>query len=139
MLQAARAVPVHAFEIIPSGCAGGRGFGHLDSIVRHRLLDGLCSNLSVLCLSAAALAGAGDGADEAGEREASAAAHRAALHAYVFFLSWLCGAAEAEARAVAPAAPTGAPLVVSHETPRRHSGSKYSAPPAQFLQRVRRV
>ena len=88
----------------------------MESIARHRLVDGLCSNLSVLCLSASALTAADDAADEAGEREASAAAHRSALHAYVFFLSWLCGVAEAEARAAAPAAPAGAPCVVQFHT-----------------------
>ncbi|KAK9839654.1 hypothetical protein WJX81_003584 [Elliptochloris bilobata] len=84
-----------------------RGFTHLDSVTRHRLVDGLCSNLSVLCLSASALSGAGDPGDDGSEREATAASHRSALHAYVFFLSWLCSLAEAEARAAAPAAPSG--------------------------------
>lgn len=81
-----------------------RGFAHLDSVTRHRLVDGLCSNLSVLCLSASALVAADDAPDEAGEREVTAASHRSALHAYIFFLSWLCAAAESEASTAEPAA-----------------------------------
>lgn len=81
-----------------------RGFAHLDSVTRHRLVDGLCSNLSVLCLSASALVAADDAPDEGGEREVTAASHRSALHAYIFFLSWLCAAAEAEASTAEPAA-----------------------------------
>jgi hypothetical protein len=90
-----------------------RGFAHLDSIARRRLVDGLCSNLSVLCLSVSALVAAEAAGDDGGEREAAAAGHRNALHAYVFFLSWLYSAAEAEVRAAAAAAPgaVGAPAL----------------------------
>jgi len=71
----------------------------------------------VLCLSVSALVAAEAAGDDGGEREAAAASHRNALHAYVFFLSWLCSAAEAEARAAAQAAPGAVGVPGPHTHP----------------------
>ena len=79
-------------------CAHHRGFKHISSISRKRLVDGLCSNLSVLGLSIGALVSVTEPEDPA-EHEASSASHRSALKAYTFFLSWLTSAAEEEDRA----------------------------------------
>ena len=78
-----------------------RGFKHVSSISRKRLVDGLCSNLSVLGLSIGALVSVQNPQDPA-EHEASSASHRSALKAYAFFLSWLTALAEDEARAAGP-------------------------------------
>lgn len=78
----------------------GRGFSHLSSIARKRLVDGLCSNLSVLGLSIGALVSVQE-PDDAAEHEAAATSHRSALTAYVFLLSWLARLAEGEAKVAA--------------------------------------
>ena len=83
-----------------------RGFKHLSSISRTRLVDGLCSNLSVLSLSIGALTSVQE-PDDPAEHEASCASHRSALKAYVFFLSWLTSAAEDEEKAAVPEPTTG--------------------------------
>lgn len=106
------------------GPARRRGFSCLGSIARRRLVDGLASSLSVLVLSVGALASAGAAPEDPPEHEAAAAAHRSALSAYVFFLSWLVRLAEAEERSVAataaPGAPAGAPCdAACHAAPRR--------------------
>ncbi|CAL5220968.1 g3074 [Coccomyxa viridis] len=78
-----------------------RGFKHVSSISRKRLVDGLCSNLSVLGLSIGALVSVQE-PDDPAEHEASAASHRSALKAYAFFLSWLTALAEEEAQTAVP-------------------------------------
>lgn len=87
-------------------CAHHRGFKHVSSISRKRLVDGLCSNLSVLGLSIGALVSVTEPEDPA-EHEASSASHRSALKAYTFFLSWLTSVAEEEDRAAIPEAGAG--------------------------------
>ena len=77
-----------------------RGFTHLSSIARKRLVDGLCSNLSVLGLSIGALVSVQE-PDDAAEHEAAATSHRSALTAFVFLLAWLSRLAEDEAKAAA--------------------------------------
>ena len=77
-----------------------RGFTHLSSIARKRLVDGLCSNLSVLGLSIGALVSVQE-PDDAAEHAAAATSHRSALTAYVFLLAWLLKLAEDEAKAAA--------------------------------------
>ena len=62
---------------------------------RSRLVDSLCSNLSVLCSSCGMLDAAVDGA--------ALGSHRSALKAYAFFLTHILLAAEAEARDAPPA------------------------------------
>ena len=74
-----------------------RGIRSLPSVSRRRLIDGLCSNLSVLCVSAEAsissarVAGTEllESEGNAPEQEALADVHRSALTAYVFLLHWL--------------------------------------------------
>ena len=78
----------------------------MSSISRTRLVDGLCSNLSVLSLSIGALTSVQE-PDDPAEHEASCASHRSALKAYVFFLSWLTSAAEDEEKAALPEPTTG--------------------------------
>ena len=85
-----------------------RGFKHVSSISRKRLVDGLCSNLSVLGLSIGALVSVQEPQDPA-EHEASSASHRSALKAYAFFLSWLTALAEEEARTASPDPTAGMP------------------------------
>jgi len=63
---------------------------------RARLVDSLCSNLSVLGSSCGMLDAAVDGA--------ALGTHRSALKAYVFFLTHIVLASEAEAREAAPVA-----------------------------------
>lgn len=77
----------------------GRAFTQLSSIARKRLVDGLCSNLSVLGLSIGALLSVQE-PEDASEHEAAATSHRSALKAYVFLLTWLARLAEEEARSV---------------------------------------
>ena len=74
-----------------------RDFTHLSSIARKRLIDGLCSNLSVLGLSVSALLSVQE-PDDVPEHEAAALSHRSALKAYVFLLAWLTRLAEEEAK-----------------------------------------
>ena len=78
-----------------------RGFKHVSSISRKRLVDGLCSNLSVLGLSIGALVSVQE-PDDPAEHEASLASHRSVLKAYTFFLSWLTTQAEEEAWMAVP-------------------------------------
>jgi hypothetical protein len=68
------------------------GFGCLESISRKRLIDSLCSNLSVLGVSINSLLSLED--EE--ERTISAASHCSALKAYTFLLWWICSQAEHE-------------------------------------------
>jgi hypothetical protein len=63
---------------------------------RARLVDSLCSNLSVLGSSCGMLDAAVDGA--------ALGTHRSALKAYAFFLTHIVLASEAEAREAAPVA-----------------------------------
>ena len=65
---------------------------------RARLVDSLCSNLSVLGSSCGMLDAAVDGA--------ALGAHRSALKTYAFFLTHIVLASEAEAREAAPVAAT---------------------------------
>ena len=74
------------------------GFAHLDGISKRRLIDGLCSNLSILGLSANSLAAIDDGE----ERDESAMTHCSALKAYTFLLWWIFSQAEASAKSTAP-------------------------------------
>lgn len=84
---------------LPAACSG---FGCLESISRKRLIDSLCSNLSVLGVSVNSLAALED--EE--ERAVSATSHSSALKAYTFLLWWICSQAEQEAReALASGAP----------------------------------
>ncbi|CAL8472231.1 g11773 [Coccomyxa elongata] len=84
-----------------------RGFSALSSIARKRLVDGLCSNLSVLGLSIGALVSAQD-QDDASDNESAASSHRSGLAAYIFLLTWLARLAEDEAKAAADTTDTGA-------------------------------
>jgi len=86
---------------VPSLSVHSRGFKHVSSISRKRLVDGLCSNLSVLGLSIGALVSVQE-PDDPAEHEASSASHRSVLKAYTFFLSWLTTLAEEEARMAVP-------------------------------------
>jgi non-SMC mitotic condensation complex subunit 1, N-term len=58
-----------------------RGIRHLSSTWRKRLVDGLCSNLSVLSVSSTTL-----NALEGGNEQETALAYRNALKAYTFLL-----------------------------------------------------
>lgn len=70
------------------------GFVHLDSISKKRLIDSLCSNLSVLGVSVNSLL-----IIEGGEEKTeSASAHCSALKAYTFLLWWICSQSEQQAR-----------------------------------------
>ena len=80
------------------------GFGCLESVSRKRLIDSLCSNLSVLGVSVNSLAGL----DDEEERTVSAASHSSALKAYTFLLWWICAQAEQEARDSPAAGDAGA-------------------------------
>ena len=66
-----------------------RGFKQLASIARRRLIDSLCSNISVLCASTNALTGLAQQPEDRQQHDALVAAHRGALKAYIFFLHWL--------------------------------------------------
>ena len=107
------------------------GYPSLLTVARKRLTDGLCSNLGAVCASAASLlAGGGGGVAAApaaaafpssssspAERAAQAALHRAALKAYVFFVSWLQAQADEEDKS-ASAALTNAAATAATATPR---------------------
>jgi len=93
------------------------GYPSLLTVARKRLTDGLCSNLGAVCASAASLLAGGGGGGAAApaaaafpssssspaERAAQAALHRAALKAYVFFVSWLQAQADEEDKSASAA------------------------------------
>lgn len=84
-------------ESVQTFCSG---FPHLDSISRKRLVDSLCSNLSVLCVSVSSLLVA----EDEDERDETALSHCSALKAYTFLLWWSYAQAEQEYRETQPAA-----------------------------------
>ena len=69
-----------------------RGLQHLDGLTKRRFIDGLCSNLSVLTVSAAGSLALDDG----GERDEGLASHASALKAYTFLLWWIFTQCEEE-------------------------------------------
>jgi len=72
-------------------------------MARTSLLDGLCTNLSVLCSSCASLDACSDAA--------SVAAHRSAYKAYVALMAHVLRLGEAEAKEAAPPPAAGAAKV----------------------------
>jgi len=74
-----------------------RDFIDLSPVERVRLMDAMCSNLSVLCASATALAGAGAGAGREENAEVMAG-YRSALKAYATFIFHACELCEKEAK-----------------------------------------
>lgn len=74
-----------------------REFTELAAIERMRLIDALCSNLSVLSASVTACVVGGAGGDEA--REEAMFAYRQALKAYATFIFHVCEQCESESKA----------------------------------------
>ena len=75
------------------------GLGYLDGMSKRRLIDSLCSNLSVLGVSLNSLVSGNE--DE--ERDEAITSHCSALKAYTFLLWWIHSQAVQEATHTAPA------------------------------------
>ena len=80
-------------------CLPCSGFSHLDGMSKRRLIDSLCSNLSVLGVSVNSLVSV----DDEEERDEAVTSHCSALKAYTFLLWWIHTQAEQEAADAAPA------------------------------------
>ena len=76
----------------------------LDVMIKLRLIDSLCSNLSVLGVSASGTIALED--DE--ERTDSSFSHASALKAYTFLLWWIFTQCEEENKQVQPTLASGA-------------------------------
>lgn len=83
-----------------------RGFITLPALAKLHLVDSLCSSLSLLNASAAALLDS-DGRS-APDKETVTAQHNSALQAYVFFLHWISIQAEQASRETTAKAATSA-------------------------------
>lgn len=104
------------------------GFGHLNLLTKRRLIDSLCSNLSVLGVSASGTLILDDGE----ERDETSASHASALKAYTFLLWWIFSKCDEEDRKALPTVSVSSGTARSQPLP---SKTKICQKP--FLVRVR--